>query len=294
MVLVVFNRPELTARVLARIRDARPETLFVVADGPRADRPGEVDKCRQVRALIERGIDWPCEVIRDYSDVNLGCGVRPETGIAHAFDLFEEAIILEDDCLPDLTFFRYCSELLDTYRGDARIGQIGGTTFRQGPLPSGESYYWSQYPHCWGWATWRRAWRLYDHSMAGWREVLQERAAAGALSSMREHAYWNHVFAATQDDRLAAWDYRWVVALWKHRCLSAIPSVNLVENIGTGPDATHTVGRSTPGAGAMVFPMRPPASLDRDAGADIEVGRSVFRLPSLADRLARRLRLWMY
>lgn len=290
IIFLVFNRPGLTGQVFARIRDVRPERLFVVADGPRLDRADDKERCREVRELIDRGIDWPCEVIRDYSEVNLGCANRVSSGVTNAFRLVEEAIILEDDCLPDPSFFAFCAEMLTRYGNDSRVGQIGGTTFRRTPPAGGDSYYWSQYPHCWGWATWRRAWRLYDHNMGEWASVLQRQRATGAISSRTEFAYWERMLSATAGGRVDSWAYRWTAALWAHECLSVLPAVSLVENTGFGTDASHTTEGIAPVSGALKFPLQHPSAMLRDSEADGEVGRRIFRLPTLAARLARRFR----
>jgi hypothetical protein len=164
---LVFNCPDTTIRVFEEIRCARPPKLLVVADGPRADRPGEADKCQAVRAVIET-VDWPCEVLKNYSDVNLGCKIRVSSGLDWVFEQVEEAIILEGDCLPHPTFFRFCEELLETYRDDERIGMISGDNFQFGRKRGDASYYFSRYNHIWGWASWRRAWQHYDRNMAIW------------------------------------------------------------------------------------------------------------------------------
>src|SRR5579871_4386735 len=159
--LIVFNRPDTTRQVFQEIRRVRPPVLLVVADGPRRDHPEDEQLCRETRAVAEE-VDWPCQVLTEYSDVNLGCRHRPASGLDWVFSQVEEAIILEDDCVPHPSFFRFCSELLSRYRDDARIGTIAGTNVQGGRKRGGASYYFSKYPTIWGWASWRRAWALYD------------------------------------------------------------------------------------------------------------------------------------
>jgi hypothetical protein len=293
VVFLVFNRPELTSRVFARIRDARPTTLFVVADGPRPDHPGDAEKCRRVRELIIRGVDWPCEVIRDFSEINLGTARRVPEGITNAFHMVTEAVILEDDCLPDPTFFPFCAELLERHRDDPRVGQIAGDSFLEDYLPTSSSYYFTQYAYCWGWATWRRAWRLYDHTMSHWRGEEAATWLKERFPTRSEQRYWEYVLAATAAGKIAAWDYRWTISLWANRCVNVAPAVNLVKNIGFGPEATNTFDGNSPDAFAMKFPLRHPAALIRDESADEEAGRRVFRLPSFKTRLANRIRRWL-
>ena len=155
---IIFNRPDTTEIVFETIRQAKPSKLLVVADGPRTDRSGEVEKCTATRAVIER-VDWECEVITNYSDVNLGCKRRVSGGIDWIFSQVEEAIILEDDCLPAPSFFQFCQTMLERYRYDDRISMIGGSNYQQENSRTSDSYFFTKYAHIWGWATWRRAWK---------------------------------------------------------------------------------------------------------------------------------------
>ena len=167
---LIFNRPDTTARVFEAIRQAKPPKLLVVADGPRPDRPDDVEKCKAARAIIDR-VDWACEVLTNYSDLNLGCGKRPATGITWVFEQVEEAIIFEDDCLPHPSFFRFCEELLNYYRHDERIMVISGNNFQFGRNRTDDSYYFSRYNHIWGWASWRRAWEYFDYDLKLWPKI---------------------------------------------------------------------------------------------------------------------------
>ena len=164
--LFLFNRPDATAAVFERIRGARPKTLLLIADAPRVSRPEDVQKCLAARAVVSR-IDWPCEVVTNYAETNLGCRRRLSSGLDWVFQLVPEAIVLEDDCLPDPTFFRFCEVMLDRYRDEASVMHIGGNNFRDGPSCA-DGYRFSRYTFTWGWATWRRAWQHYDVHMSAW------------------------------------------------------------------------------------------------------------------------------
>ncbi len=164
--LLLFRRPEETARVFERIREARPSRLFLIADGPRPGNEEDARGCEEARAVVER-VDWPCDVVRDFAEENLGLKRRIPSGLDRVFSEVEEAIVLEDDCLPHPSFFPYCAELLDRYRDDERIVHITGSQLLRIP-PAEASYHFSRYPHVWGWASWRRAWDLYDVDLADW------------------------------------------------------------------------------------------------------------------------------
>jgi hypothetical protein len=242
VVFLIFRRPDLTARVFEAIRQAQPAKLLVVADSPRDE--AEVLLCQQTRAVTEQ-IDWDCEVMRNYADENLGCRKRVSSGLDWAFEQVEDAIILEDDCLPHPSFFRYCQELLDHYRNDERIWCISGNNFQDGQWRGDCSYYFSNYNHIWGWASWRRAWQHYDHDLVHWPDFHHSQYLEGILDSALEMQYWQGIFERFYSlGEPNTWDYAWTYTCWQNRGLTALPNVNLVSNIGFRSDGTHTFGES--------------------------------------------------
>jgi hypothetical protein len=268
--LLIFNRPETTARVFAEIARAKPKRLLVVADGPRSDE--EAEKCAAARAIIER-VDWDCDVLTNFSEVNLGCGIRPATGIHWIFENCEEAIILEDDCLPHPTFFRYCMELLDYYREDERVMAISGNNFQKGNIRGSQSYFFSHYPYCWGWATWKRAWQYYDYKIALWQQVRDTSLLADLLGSPVIGTYWAKALDTVFNGKKAdVWDYQWMFTCWIQHGLAILPNVNLVSNIGFGSAATHTkedlYGMANLDVGAIEFPLAHPSYVIPDFEAD--------------------------
>ncbi len=236
VLLVIYKRPDLTRRALAAITAAKPPRLNVAADGPRGATDAEA--CRLTRAAVDE-FD-ACEVVRNFADENLGCGIRVHTAISWAFTMTEELIILEDDCLPNASFFRFCNELLDVYRDDERVMHVSGDNFAGAPASGPHSYYFSKYTHAWGWATWRRAWRHFDWEMKRWPELR----AAGVVESWcpdrYEQHYWTDIFDKMHGGAPDVWDYMWMFACWSQSGLAALPSVNLVRNDGWGAEATHT------------------------------------------------------
>ncbi|OGV76694.1 MAG: hemolytic protein HlpA-like protein [Lentisphaerae bacterium RIFOXYB12_FULL_65_16] len=267
---LIFNRPETTARVFEAIRRVRPPKLLVVADGPRSDREGENEKCRAARSVIER-VDWPCEVITNYADTNLGCRTRISSGLDWVFANVDEAIILEDDCLPDPSFFPFCEELLARYRDDDRIMMISGDNFQFGRRRGPQSYYFSQYTHIWGWATWKRAWRRYDVGMKLWPTVREGEWLFDILGDRRSVTYWTNIFDRVHQEKINTWDCQWMFSCWLESGLSIMPCTNLVSNIGFASDATHTSRRSPFSNMAVVptrFPLQHPSFVIRDAKAD--------------------------
>lgn len=290
VVLLIFNRPDTTERVLAAIRQAQPPKLLVVADGARSDRPGEAEKCQAARAIIER-VDWDCEVLTNYSDTNLGCKARVSSGLDWVFERVESAIILEDDCLPHPSFFPFCETLLKYYREDERIMVISGDNFQFGRKRTNYSYYFSRYNHCWGWASWRRAWQHYDVEMKLWQQVKNHRWLESIFDEPSAAKYWQKIFQATYDENVDSWAYRWTFACWLQSGLTIIPPVNLVSNIGFGSDGTHTTAKNAfanlPVA-EMDFPLQHPPFMLRNAKADRFTQNTNFS-PSLTRRLFNKV-----
>lgn len=253
---LVFNRPDTTARVFEAIRAARPRTLLVVADGPRRDRPEEAERCREVLAIVDR-VDWPCEVLRNLSPDNLGCGRRIASGLSWVFEQVERAIILEDDCLPHPDFFGFCTALLERYAEDPRVSMIGGTNFLGGGLAPEvtESYVYSRYFPVWGWASWRRAWARYDFAMSGWPALRDADALWSFYSQPFMREYMAALFDLVHSGRIDTWDVQWFHGCLFDNALSVIPRRNLVSNIGlTG---AHTTSYDARDHELPVFPLEP-------------------------------------
>ncbi|MBN2106044.1 MAG: glycosyltransferase family 2 protein [Deltaproteobacteria bacterium] len=272
VLFLIFNRPELTHRVFACIRAARPAQLFVAADGPRNDRPHEAEICEQTRKIIE-AVDWDCDIATLFREKNLGCKKAVSTAIDWFFEHVEEGIILEDDCLPNPSFFQYCQELLEHYRKDSRVMQICGLNVLQEWRRCGYSYYFSSYGPIWGWASWQRAWHYYDVDMKLWPEIKQEKLYEDFCQNQDEATYRLNLYNDVYSGKIDTWDYQWGFAKMINNGLSVIPSVNLISNIGFTADGTHTVAdKNNPYAAMATYtlpsPLNHPQHMIRDFQAD--------------------------
>ena len=279
VVLIIFNRPAQTEKVFEVIRQAKPPKLLVIADGSRAERSGEAEKCAAARAVIDR-VDWDCEVFKNYSDVNLGCDPRISSGLNWVFETVEEAIILEDDCVPHSTFFRYCEELLERYRHDARVMNISGQNVLFGRHRTEYSYYFSRYTLCWGWASWRRAWQYFDVDVKLWPEIRDQNLIKNVLVDPYAVKVWERTVQLLYDGYLTGWDFKWMFACWLQNGFCIIPNGNLVTNIGHGSEATHTNDEKSPYNNmlveAMSFPLKHPPFVIRNLEADKFTQRTLF------------------
>ena len=277
---IIFNRPDTTKRVFAEIAKVRPKSLYVISDGPRTDKLGEKELVDESRAIIDQ-IDWDCEVFTNYSEINLGCKKRVSSGVDWVFEHVDKAIILEDDCLPEPSFFVFCQEMLERYRDDTSVAMITGDNFQNGIKRGEADYYFTKYAHIWGWATWRRAWEKYDVSLTKWPELKEDRIFWKDLSlNSSERVYWQRIFQQVYDGKIDTWDYQWTFACWVNRMASVIPNRNLISNIGFGVNATHTIGASEYAnmtTSPMKFPLKHPALVQVDTQADQYTARGMFK-----------------
>jgi len=290
---IIFNRPRQTELVFEAIRKAKPLKLLVVADGPRSNRPGEKDACDATRAIIET-VDWPCQVLKNYSEHNMGCKKRVSTGINWGFSEEEELIVLEDDCLPSDSFFSFANECLDRYRHEHDVGLISGTNLVPDKfLPRKDSSYrFSKYPHIWGWASWRRAWGNYSVEINDLPPNLRQFKQQFPCS-IRNHDYWFNIFNAVSQGKIDTWDYQLFYYFWKNKLISISPNVNLIENIGFGQDATHTFGDRPSWlqpARELTWPILHPKNLTPYDRADIWESKKLFSNPVFFRRLLSAIR----
>jgi len=238
---IVFNRPRYTRETFAAIRAAKPEQLFVIADGPRPNHINDTALCDEVRQIVEQ-VDWPCQIHKNYSSVNLGLKKRVSSGLDWVFNKVDRAIILEDDCVTHPDFFEYCTSLLDKYEKDERVWVISGDNHQKGKKRGDASYYFSKYADCWGWATWRRAWQHYQGDIPFWPDWKLSETWQLLNPDKSERAYWEDIFSRVHSNAIySSWFYPWLACVWFRGGITATSNVNLVSNIGIGPDATHTI-----------------------------------------------------
>lgn len=270
ILFIIFNRPETTERVFNEIRKAKPKKLYVVADGPRNTRPDDIQKCIETRKIID-SIDWDCQVFKNYSEINLGCRNRVSSGIDWFFENEESGIILEDDCLPEHTFFQFCEEMLEKYKDNNQIGMISGTNFYPDKNPS-ESYYFSKYSSIWGWATWRRAWKSYDVDIKNWPENKKNNSLKNIFKNIKDRMYWSSIFDEIYNKRIDTWDYQWTYTCFFNNFFSVVPSRNQISNIGFGGNnSTHTK-KISPFANMktepIIFPLNHPERFEINSKID--------------------------
>lgn len=291
VLLIGFNRPDWTARALDAIRTVRPTRLLIHLDGPRPDNPTDAARIEETARIAER-VDWPCDVQVIRQPKNLGCCFGPVSAIDWLFQEHEAGIILEDDCIANPTFFPFCRELLERYREDSRIGMVAGSSHGL-KLPTGASYGFSQFSYIWGWATWRRAWHLFDPRISDWPEIDRSGLIEAILQSPHAIVHWKERFQGVYEGTVTSiWDFQWMLAHWLNRMACIVPACNLITNIGSGPDSTHmnpldpTLNRATTD---MEFPLVHPKYLVLDSECDRQALQGLFSRKPLHRRVLGRM-----
>ena len=285
VLLLIFNRPETTAAVFEQIKQIRPKYLFVAADGARKAKEGEAALCEAVRKIVLQGIDWPCEVATLFRDENIGCKNAVSQAINWFFTKVDKGIILEDDCVPDESFFYFCEELLEKYKDDSTIISIGGTNLGY-TFANDSSYGFSRIMNMWGWATWRRSAKMIDYDMRKWKQLpfkklfLFSRIWDGKSLDINWINYWKNYFNITSSGKLNTWDYQWIFAQQYFKMLSIFPAHNLVKNIGFTENATHTVYPDHPIASlplqTLEFPLMHPDKKEIDKVYEIDFLKKIW------------------
>lgn len=286
VLFLIFSRPASTMVVFERIRQARPNQLFIAADGPRADRVGEAELCAQARSIVDR-VNWDCEVHTLFREKNLGCKQAVRSALDWFFQHVEEGIILEDDCVPDPSFFPFCQELLEKYRDNPKILSISGFNFGYAPSDKQTSYSFSRYMNMWGWATWRRSVAMIDYEIPYWNQIdkvrfLHKHTRISIVDfDWKWMKNWRSLFDDLTKGKIDTWDYYWLFAGFKNEMLSIFPHVNLVQNIGYNKDATHTTNENAPEAlvksGSINLPLKHPNKQKRNLKFEEEFIKKVWR-----------------
>lgn len=240
VIFIFFNRPDVTRRSFAAIRARRPSRLYLIADGPRPTRASDAERCRETRALVESMLDWPCEVTRDYSEINLGCGRRLSSGLTAAFAQLGEAIVVEDDVLPRPEFFEFCTTLLARFRHDPHVHAINGFNPLGRYAPRQGAFVPTVFNSIWGWASWQRAWKDYRFQFDGWSSSEAKQRIREHVASALAYHFFAHNFDHMLQGKLDTWDFQWTFSMLAQQKVALVSSVNLIENIGFSADATHT------------------------------------------------------
>ncbi len=261
ILLITFNRPEHTKRVLEAIMAAQPQDLYVFQDGARDGNANDAKKCAEVRQVVEEMTKGSTvRVHTNFSDRNLGCGAGPMTGIGWFFNQVEMGIVMEDDCLPHPDFFNYCEELLLKYKDDDKVRFINATLY-DNRWQCEASYDFSRYMVTGAWAGWKRTWQGFDLDLKSLDAKAFRKHVLRLTDNRAEANWWFSIVREIQGDttKKSYWDYQMQIHLFKSSALTIHPKVNLVSNIGFDGAGTHTLSNYDNRGDRPVFPILPLA-----------------------------------
>ena len=288
ILFLIFNRLDETVQTFEQIIKIKPTQLYIAADGPRESNIDDAQKCKEVRKYLISRIDWECSVFTLFRDENLGCGKAVSEAITWFFTHVERGIIIEDDCLPNLSFFSFCDELLERYKNNVKITHISGTNHQYRISRGSGDYYFSSNFTIWGWATWRRAWKLYNFKMDDLLTTLCDHPDTILIPKK--------LFLDVYYNKIDTWDVQWHYINFKHNNLSVIPNINLIKNIGFGENATHTNGKipefiTYSGLGNFKLPLKHPSEIKRNKKADTFILMFIYKRikPSFFLRIERKI-----
>lgn len=260
ILLIIFKRKDVALKTLASIKSIKPTKLYIAADGSRDSVEGEKEMVEETRRAVLDAIDWECDIKTRFSEKNQGCANGVYNAINWLFDNEDCGIVIEDDCIMQNCFFKFTEELLEKYKDDNRIGMICGANYAaQISIP--DSYVFSRYKSCHGWATWKRAWKLMDMEMS-WRDSPYYNSIICNMGyKSKDYHYWKYRLKAIDLNDVSAWDWQWYFTLAANNMLAIIPKYTLTTNIGFGKDATHTTGHATKqyiSTKELEFPLKHP------------------------------------
>ena len=239
ILFLVFNRLDTTKQTFSVIQKIQPPRLYISSDGPRFGVTGELEKVEIIRKYVISNVNWPCEIKTLFREKNLGCKLSVSNAIDWFFKHEEQGIILEDDCLPNTSFFSFCDELLEKYKNNKDVAVISGNNFNPNKIGNAD-YYFSKIPLIWGWATWRRTWNMYDMEMSNYLNFKKENKIKKVWRDKLVQNYWLYTFDQVYDNKINTWDYQLTFSIFLNNSLCICPNANLVSNIGFGKNSTNT------------------------------------------------------
>ena len=277
VLFLVFNRIDTAKQVFNVIKKAKPPRLYIGSDGPREQKEGEAEKVKAVREYVLSSIDWDCEVKTLFREKNLGCKYAVSSAITWFFEHEDMGIILEDDCLPSLSFFKFCEELLIRYKDDKSIWHIGGSNFQDGIKRGDADYYFSAINHIWGWASWADRWKFYDKELNN----IQDSYFINNYWSGKAFKYWEKIFWKMKNKEIDTWDYQWAFSMWKNNGIAILPNVNMISNIGFGIDSRSKLKKPDKNINRKRYEIdliniKHPLILERNIRADIYTIKEAF------------------
>jgi len=283
VLFLTYNRFATTKKVFESIRKYKPDKLYIASDGARKYRDGEKLVINNIRNYLIKNISWKCEVKTLFREENIGLRNSVSDSITWFFNNEEDGIILEDDCLPNQSFFNFCSSLLDKYRDNKKIMHISGNCFAPNMIDN-SSYHFLKIQHCWGWACWSDRWKLYGKDLSTYSLKNLKKIS----DNPNVQNYWKSILLEMKQKKIDSWAYQWMFRIIEKDGLCINPSVNLVSNIGFDNNATHTKNPENILSDKLVYEIKKLSHPDKvrlDIAAVDFTYKNVFGIPSITEIL---------
>ena len=281
VLVLLFNRPHETEKLFEYLAKLKPEKLYVNQDGQRKNSLKDIELCEKVKK-IALNPSWNCKVFSNLSKNNNGCRNSVSSGLDWFFEKEQFGIILEDDCMPSISFFKFSKEMLNKYKDNKKIAVISGSNFQKDNKIIGMGdYYYSKYAHCWGWSSWRRAWKYYDKNLSFWPKWKNSIEWKTFHQNKLEQKYWTSIFDRVYDNKIDSWAYIWQASVWYNNAMTITPNKNLILNIGFNKNATHTniqdKNISNNPISSLPDDLKSPELIKIDMEADLMVFKNHFK-----------------
>lgn len=290
VVVIIYNRADKVTQLMSALRKVEPKKIYLIADGPKRESAHDSSLTSEAQRAFWNELSWDCEVFTNISKHNMGCGNRISSGLDWVFSQVEEAIIVEDDCIPSEDFFKFCDEMLDTFQNNSEIGTISGSNFLPSGFVSNSDFFVSNFTHVWGWATWRRTWENYSFEIKAWPKERKKIFDKLPTLNNRSRRYWSLAFDAVRLGAVDTWDYQLILMMWRHGLKSIVPASSLVQNIGFDRQATNTLIKSRKSLveiSRLNWPLRSPDDLEVLSRADECTVRAQYEVGGLEYILRR-------
>lgn len=301
--LIFFSRPENLRKTFEAIRNAKPKQLFLIQDGPRDDCFSDTEKIKECREIVS-SVDWDCEIYKNYSEVNLGCGERVSSGVSWAFEHVDRLAIIEDDCVPGPGFFVFCEELLERYKNDSRVNMISGMNNLGVYEGAPDDYFFAEEGSIWGWATWKRVWDDIDFNL----DVLDDPYVVKLLANRRGKDFVKRCLKFRErlykGEKMSSWSLQRAVNMYLNNGLIVVPKYNMIHNVGLGVGGANSGSslRTVPRALRSIYfmetyaiktPLKHPRYISRDLFFESEI-KKIMGKKSKAQALCRRCESFFY
>lgn len=292
VLLCAYKRIDTTMKVFDVIKSVKPTRIYIAQNYYK--NLDEREDVFNLRKTLLSNINWECEVKTLFRDHYLNSKQSLISAITWFFENEEQGIILEDDCLPNMSFFRFCDENLKIYKDIEIIKMVSGWSALDFVPHTKESlkedYYFSKYNHIWGWASWSRVWKQY---VSAFDDFEKEFNALDNWANTKERNYWHKTFLMAKNGAVDSWDYYFTYSIWKHNGLCIYPKNNMVQNIGFNrDDATHTKGDSKfarMNVYELEFPLRIPSAIQQNKKLDWIAFKISYLPPNIFIRICKKI-----